>query len=102
MKRPKNVRRRRIDHAQRLLEWVCQKHRLSVKTLRGQERFPHIVAARREFIRLCKERNIGCVTIGKVLNRHHGTVLHHIYSDRSWVLKESYRPSKVEPHAHPL
>jgi hypothetical protein len=69
---------RHIRYAERLLLWVARKRKLSVKTLRGKERFPHTVEARREFILLAHSKGIGSTTIAKALWRHQDTVRYHI------------------------
>lgn len=85
------VTRRRARYAERLLEWVARKYMMSVKTLRGEERFPHIIAARREFILLAHSKGIGTTTIAKTLWRNQDTIRYHLDPAKFLARRARYR-----------
>jgi|ERR1051325_10268780 DNA-binding NarL/FixJ family response regulator len=103
----KSVRRRRANHARQLLEWVARKYMMSTKTLKGEERFPHIVAARKEFIQLAYSKGIGSTTIAKTLHRNENTVRYHLRPDVQLARHERYLARRRlthppgENHEHP-
>lgn len=99
MKRPKkSVRRDRAAEAELLLRKIASKHMLSVKTLRGKERFPHIVRARREFCVRAQEANIGCIIAAKVLWCHHATVMYHQRPEMQMRRHQKYLARRAETH----
>ena len=61
----------------KIIDEVCAKHGVSRKILRSTSRDRKIVNARRECIeRLKTETRLTLVEIGKLLNRHHSSVIH--------------------------
>jgi hypothetical protein len=76
--RAKNIRRQRAQEAEKLLIAVAKENNISVKTLRSDCRFPHIVQVRREFCLRAHAAGIGGTTIANALWKHFDTVRYHI------------------------
>jgi hypothetical protein len=88
-------------YAERLLQYVARKYMMSLQTLRGEERFPHIVQARREFIQLADSKGIGSTTIAKVLWRNQDTVRYHLDPAKRAVRRNRYLAKRAAIEASP-
>lgn len=57
------------------LDIVCNEHSVSKEDLRSHSRKPHLVRARWDAMKLLRARGLSLPAIGRLLNRHHTTVL---------------------------
>ena len=63
-------------------KFVCRKYRITRVEIESSSRKAHIVKARNEAMRLCKQRTKATLEeIGKCFNRKHSTVLHAINNE---------------------
>lgn len=69
---------RRYSAGKRILREVAAEARRSTKELTGTYRDSDLVALRLEFIYRARAAGLGSVTMGRVLNRDHTTILYHI------------------------
>lgn len=62
-----------------VLKQVAKDHKTSVSALRGQQKFPWLVAARRDAIARLLAAEFPVAKIARVMNRDHSTICHHMY-----------------------
>ena len=64
-----------------ILEAVCQKFRLSRDEILGRGRTAYVVEARREAAQRLRETGLTLQAIGRILNRHHATIINLLKGD---------------------
>lgn len=64
--------------AKKLLVGISQKRKIGMKDILSRDTSRHIVAVRREFCKRANELGVGIVILGKILDRHHTTLLPYI------------------------
>lgn len=68
----------RFNEGLSLLKSIAERENVDIKSIIGPYRYAYLVVVRKEFCRRAKdELGLGCVTIGKLLNLDHTTVLYH-------------------------
>lgn len=68
-----------LPHAEtirRIMADVCKRYRVTADQLRGRKRHPQIIAAKQEVIRQCRAAGKSYPEIGKVLGKHHTTIMY--------------------------
>lgn len=68
----------RAELARSILEAVSQFYNIDVPSIVGRAKYKRVQAVRRQFCKMAYEAGVGSVTIGKVLNRDHTTILYHV------------------------
>lgn len=64
--------------ARKMLKDLAVERKAAVRDIIGRYNEPQFVALRVEFIKRASALGLGCITIGKIIERHHGTVLYHL------------------------
>ena len=83
----------RMQKARKLLKKISKKKNVDIKSIVGPYHDRYLVNIRREFIE--KARNdfgLGAVSIGRILNRNHSTILYHTSPE--------LRKKKMQRYAH--
>ena len=61
---------------QKSIEEICLKYRISEEVLLGHSRIPYYVVARSELVGWLRMLGLSYPYIGKLMNRHHTSVIH--------------------------
>ena len=64
------------ETAQPVISVAAQRHRCSVQAIMGHDRRRHVMAAKREVVQVLNGKGWSLPMIGRVLGKHHTTVLH--------------------------
>ena len=72
------VSERQRKAARDIIDHVARKHGVSVNDIMGRSRFPKIVAARQEAMRLVHSTGLKLGQVGLIFKRDHSTVLTNI------------------------
>jgi len=69
---------RRRFAARKMLKELAADRKVAVRDIVGRYNEPQFVALRVEFIKRASALGLGCITIGRILERDHTTVLYHL------------------------
>jgi chromosomal replication initiation ATPase DnaA len=64
--------------ARNMLKALAKDRKAAMSDIVGRYNYPELVAVRLEFIKMARERGMSCLTIGRVMGRHHTTILYHL------------------------
>ena len=70
--------RRKINLGRSILAAVSHHRNIDAKLIVGRDRQRDVMQARRDVCEMAHEAGIGCVIIGRILNRDHTTILSHV------------------------
>lgn len=64
--------------ARQMLKDLAGERKAAVRDIVGRYNEPQFVALRVEFIKRASALGLGCITIGRILERDHTTILYHL------------------------
>jgi hypothetical protein len=66
-----------MSKAMSITKAVCAEFHITPDQLCGRCMKPRFIAARRKFCHLCRDAGLSYPVIGRLLDRHHTTAMHH-------------------------
>lgn len=79
--------------ARKALVELAKERQMAVRDIVGRYNYPEIVAVRTEFMRRASAMGLGCIMIGRILDRNYTTVLYHLNDwkprKRAWRLAKA-------------